>query len=290
MLFFKLSNNIQIQPLLRKLNSDIENETEIEFVVESYESLKYEFHKGSRFKKLLLPFFFFFRRFIPNFPLLNKIDYFRNKRVLGLGEIMGRICFAGFSINSYELIKNEYSIKCKRISDFSKTKYRNEGIVIKLDRLGKNGKIFSLYKFRTMHPYSEFIQNLILKNNGFSNSGKIQNDFRLTRYGKILRKYYLDELPQLANFVLGDLKLVGIRAVSKVYMDKLPDDLKKLRFSHKPGCIPPYVSEGLKPSFQNACEAEMRYLLRYNKKPLFTDLTYFIKGVYNIFFKSVRSQ
>lgn len=290
MLFYKFSNNIQIQSLLNKLNSEFENGVEFEFILESYETIKYNYHKGSKFKKLLIPFFFFFRRLLPNFPLFNKIDFFRKKRVLGLGEIMGRISYAGFSIHSYKLLKNEYSITCTKVSENNKTKYRNEGIFIKLDRVGKNGKVFQLYKLRTMHPYSEFIQNLVLKNNGFSKSGKIQNDFRLTKYGKILRKYYLDELPQLINLVLGDLKLVGVRAVSEVYLEKLPEELSVLRYSHKPGCIPPYVSEGLKASFKNACDSELRYLKRYYQKPLTTDFIYFLKGVFNIFFKSIRSQ
>ena len=50
-----------------------------------------------------------------------------------------------------------------------------------------------------MHPYSEFIQEEVFKQNKLNNKGKLSNDFRLTNWGKFLRKYWIDELPQFFN-------------------------------------------------------------------------------------------
>ena len=67
-----------------------------------------------------------------------------------------------------------------------------------MERLGKMKKI-KVYKFRTMHPYAEFIQHAMLKFNGYSKTGKLKDDFRITSWRKILEKYWLDELLQLIS-------------------------------------------------------------------------------------------
>ena len=82
------------------------------------------------------------------------------------------------------------------------------------DRPGQNGKQFKIYKFRTMHVNAE-IRFETMSNNlkaEFKEFGKIKNDPRITRIGKILRKSSLDELPQLFNVLRGDMSLVGPRA------------------------------------------------------------------------------
>ena len=66
-----------------------------------------------------------------------------------------------------------------------------------------------------MHPYSEFIQEEVFKQNKLNDAGKLANDFRLTNWGKFLRKYWIDELPQFLNFLKGDVVLIGPRALSK---------------------------------------------------------------------------
>ena len=71
-----------------------------------------------------------------------------------------------------------------------------------MSRVGKNRKTIYVYKFRTMHPYSEFIQNDIYKKNRLDKSGKIKNDFRVTNWGRVLRKYFIDEIPQFYNLSL----------------------------------------------------------------------------------------
>lgn len=76
-------------------------------------------------------------------------------------------------------------------------------ILFKQDRLGKNGKVFKIFKFRTMVVNAEKIgDGLTVKN---------ENDNRITRVGKFLRKTSLDELPQLLNVLIGNMSLVGPR-------------------------------------------------------------------------------
>jgi lipopolysaccharide/colanic/teichoic acid biosynthesis glycosyltransferase len=288
----EIKNSIFIHDTLLELNalSPISEEKVLRIKVQSYEGIKLSFHKNNLFLKFLLPFFFVRRRFLPNFFLFNRIKTFRKNRVLSLAEILGRIFYAGFEVIEFDNQGSQYLITFRKVKEPNLNKYNNEGLIIGLERMSSNQKYFSLYKLRTMHPYSEFVQDLLLRKNGFSKSGKIENDIRLTKYGKIIRKYYIDELPQLINVLQGQLKLVGVRAVSTVYYEALPEELKELRKHIKPGCIPPYVADGLKASFENACQSEINYLLKYKERPIRTDIIYFFKTFYNIIFKSIRSQ
>jgi lipopolysaccharide/colanic/teichoic acid biosynthesis glycosyltransferase len=140
-----------------------------------------------------------------------------------------------------------------------------------------------------MHPYSEYLQDYILKLNGYAETGKPANDFRLVPWGKFLRRYWFDELPQLINLFKGELKLVGARPVSLRYFQDIPKEIQKLRIAQKPGCIPPYVSLNSKGSVKCVLQAEKEYLEEKRKNPYFTDTKYFFKALYNILFKGKRS-
>ena len=140
-----------------------------------------------------------------------------------------------------------------------------------------------------MHPYAEYLQKFIIEKNGYADSGKPKDDFRLTPWGRFLRKFWLDELPQLLNVLKGDLKLVGVRPVSKFYFDELPQEIKQLRKKHKPGCIPPYVALDKSGAVEEVLAAEKEYLLAKEQHPYTTDMRYFFKAIYNIIFKGKRS-
>ena len=80
------------------------------------------------------------------------------------------------------------------------------------DRVGKNGKIFKFYKFRSMIPNAEkMLDDLLDKNEMEGPAFKIKEDPRLTRVGRFIRKASIDELPQLWNVLKGDMSLVGPR-------------------------------------------------------------------------------
>jgi len=91
-------------------------------------------------------------------------------------------------------------------------------------RVGKDGKDFYLYKFRTMVVDAD--------NNGLITVG--ERDPRVTRAGYFFRKYKLDELPQLINVVLGDMSLVGPRPEVRKYVEMYTSDQRKV-LSVKPG-------------------------------------------------------
>ncbi|MBI4089362.1 MAG: sugar transferase [Candidatus Levybacteria bacterium] len=113
-------------------------------------------------------------------------------------------------------------------------------IVIKLDsrgpiladtprRVGKNGKLFKMYKFRSM---VENAHEILRENPKYSmlydvykkGSYKLKNDPRITRVGRFIRKHSLDEIPQALNILKGEMSLVGPRAY---YPDELRDQQKK---------------------------------------------------------------
>ena len=86
------------------------------------------------------------------------------------------------------------------------------GPVFKQKRVGRHGKEFYMYKFRTMHPDAEkILENLKEKNEMDGPVFKIKEDPRITRVGKVLRKTSLDELMQFFNVLKGDMTLVGPR-------------------------------------------------------------------------------
>lgn len=84
--------------------------------------------------------------------------------------------------------------------------------LFKQERIGRRGKPFYIYKFRTMVENSE--------NNGMPQLAEA-NDERLTRFGKFLRSHHLDELPQLWNVLRGDMSFVGYRPERKFFIDRI---------------------------------------------------------------------
>ena len=142
-----------------------------------------------------------------------------------------------------------------------------------------------------MHIYSELLFGYLLKINGLAKSGKIKDDFRITFWGKYLRKFYLDEIPQLYNLIKGDISILGPRAVSKSFFDTYPENLKKIRVLHKPGFIPPYVSLNFKPSLKNVFLSEKIYFKAINSSnSIKVKFLYFIYAFYNVLFKKIKSE
>ena len=90
-------------------------------------------------------------------------------------------------------------------------------------RIGKNGKEFKLYKFRSMIPNADKALKKLLKNpiykDEWERNQKLENDPRITKMGKILRKTSLDELPQFINVLKGDMSMIGPRPLVKGELD-----------------------------------------------------------------------
>lgn len=140
-----------------------------------------------------------------------------------------------------------------------------------------------------MHPYSEYIQKYVFDQHGGMNiADKSDNDWRITDWGRVLRRYWLDELPMLINWLKGDVKLVGVRPLSQAMFSQYPPELQDKRTRCKPGLIPPFYIDHPK-TFDELCASENNYLDEYFAHPFITDVKYFFRTVYSILFRRMHS-
>ena len=241
---------------------------------------------------IMLPFHFIFHRVFPKLAITKQIYFILTdgkNRTLSKAEIFGRLSFCGFKMEKYETIGNQIYFTCKKSKTISEEQSPSYGPIVKLKRIGHHGRIINIYKFRTMYPFSEFIQKDVFEENNLDASGKFLNDFRITSWGRILRKYFIDEIPQLYNWLRSDINLVGVRAISKHYYSLYPKELQELRINFKPGLIPPYYAD-MPTTFDEIVESEVRYLQKKKEKPIITNMIYFVKALINIIFSGARSK
>jgi exopolysaccharide biosynthesis polyprenyl glycosylphosphotransferase len=105
---------------------------------------------------------------------------------------------------------------------------RQGPVIFRQTRIGIDGKPFTMYKFRSMVVDAEKrLADLKAKNEGAGPLFKIENDPRVTRIGRILRKYSLDELPQLFNVLAGSMSLVGPRPPLQAEVDEYAADIRR---------------------------------------------------------------
>lgn len=236
-------------------------------------------------------FDFLIKRVFPKFSLTKRLYFILTRgenRVFSRSEILGRLYSCGFEMVKEEVIGTYYFFVVRKILKPYFDPHPTYGPFIKLRRIGKGGKIIKVYKFRTMHPYSEYIQELVYDKHNLDEGGKLKDDFRVTTIGKILRKLWLDELPMFINLIKGQIKIVGVRPLSEHYFGLYNKELQKKRIKYKPGLIPPYYVD-LPKTIDEIMDSELRYLEAYEKHPWRTDIKYFSKAMYNIIFKHARS-
>ena len=131
------------------------------------------------------------------------------------------------------------------------------------DRIGKDGKLFKFYKFRTMVPNADEVLKDLLKDKKlkaeYDKNKKLKNDPRITKVGRIIRKCSIDETPQFINVFLGDMSLIGNRPYlprEKKDMGKYYDDI----VSTKPGLTGYWQTSGRNDvSFHRRLELEQEY-------------------------------
>ena len=235
---------------------------------------------------------FFLRRVSPKLWGLKKIYFLFSRgqnRVLSKAETLGRLYSCGFEVIDEAFLDNRLYFTARKIKDPVFDYSPTYGPLISLKRQGKGGKPIKVYKARTMHAYSEYLQEYIYKHNDLQDGGKFKNDFRITTAGKILRKFWLDELPMLINWVKRDLKIVGVRPLSAQYLSLYPKDFCERRKNYRPGLLPPFYADMPK-ELEDIIESERRYLDAYDKHPFRTDWRYFWKAFDNIVFKRARSK
>lgn len=144
------------------------------------------------------------------------------------------------------------------------------------ERVGLNGKSFKLYKFRSMVPNAEKqLDNLLSQNEMQGPAFKMKNDPRITRFGKIIRKCCIDELPQLINIFKGEMSFVGPRPPLPREVEQYTEHQKQ-RLTVIPGltCYWQITKNRNDCSFDEWLELDIKYIEERSVK---TDLTIFFK-------------
>lgn len=204
-------------------------------------------------------------------------------------EILGRLRHAGFDITYQHVHGNTLTLCATRIGD-PILEPPHIGAFIGLPRIGKGGKQVRIYKIRTMHAYSEFLQADLYNRHHLTRKGKIQHDYRVTFVGHWLRKHWIDEWPMLFNLLRGDIKLVGVRPLSESFFRLYSPEMQRLRTQYKPGLLPPLYAQPINANnLDSVQESERQYLEAYAQHPLRTDWHYFWRIVGNIVFRRRRS-
>lgn len=145
-----------------------------------------------------------------NVPLDNKLNAFIKR----LSDIV--ISIIGIIVSSPLMIGVAIAIKAT-----SKGK-----IIFKQERIGYNRKRFTMYKFRSMKENSEILDKMTEK-----------DDERCTKVGKFIRRFSIDELPQLFNVLIGNMSLVGPRPETPFFVSKFQKSIPQYMLKHyvKPG-------------------------------------------------------
>lgn len=144
------------------------------------------------------------------------------------------------------------------------------------ERIGKYGKPFKIYKFRSMSPNAE--------TNGPELSSK--NDARLTSFGKFMRKYRLDEIPNFYNVLIGDMSLVGPRPERKFFIDQIIKKAPHYIHLHK---VKPGITSWGQVKYGYAENVDqmirrLRYDILYiENMSLFVDMKIILYTIYTIF-------
>ena len=205
-------------------------------------------------------------------------------------EILGRLCRAGFKIVRAENRNFSLHIIAEKRSEPLERNDSSVSPILRLPRVGKDGKFINVYKFRTMYSYSQYLQDYVYELNKLNHSGKLANDFRVNIWGKIMRPIWLDELPMLWNVIRGDMKWVGVRPLSEHFFSLYTKEMQHLRTKVRPGMLPPFYYEKKTPQGLDEIQAsERRYIEAYLKHPFITDWRYFWGTVFNILLKFKHS-
>lgn len=205
-------------------------------------------------------------------------------------EILGRMYHAGFEVVYENTAHGEFRVIARKVKEPITVGVPSSSPIAKLRRVGKNGKIITVYKFRTMYSYSEYLQEYVYQHRKLDDTGKFYRDYRVNAIGAFLRKTWLDELPMVINILKGEMKLVGVRPLSRQFFGLYSREMQELRIKTKPGLLPPLYFETEQPNtLEEIQESERRYCEEYLKHPFRTDWKYFWGIVSNIILKHKHS-
>lgn len=150
-------------------------------------------------------------------------------------------------------------------------------------RVGKDGKRFRMYKFRSMCPGAEHMLEELLEYNEVDGAAfKMRDDPRITKVGKFIRKYSIDELPQLVNILKGDMSIVGPRPPLEREVAQY-DGYQMQRLTVTPGLTCYWQAYGRSElSFEDWMDMDMKYIQHRN---LLLDIQLIIKTAFAVIFK-----
>ena len=204
---------------------------------------------------------------------IKKVIYYLTKRSFDIAcSIIGLV----FMIPLTVIVKISYILT----GDFKSIFYTQK-------RIGKNGKEFNFFKFRSMIPNADLeLEKLLKENKDLKNeyqlNKKLKNDPRITKMGDILRKTSLDELPQVLNILKGDMTVIGNRP----YLPREKKDMGKsfdIIVKTKPGLTGYWqVSGRSDTTFKKRLELEEYYSLHAGLK---LDIKIFFKTFAVVLFK-----
>ena len=127
---------------------------------------------------------FVLHRMIPRIPYLDNLYYLMTNgefHAISQAEVLGRLVYCGFDIVDFKRINGLSYFIAIKTREPAAHEHPSYYPIIKLNRIGRNGKMIGVYKLRTMHPYSEYLQDYVIRLNGYNNKGKPAHDFRLTQ-------------------------------------------------------------------------------------------------------------
>ena len=154
-------------------------------------------------------------------------------------------------------------------------------ILYRHPRIGQNGLVFICYKFRTMYMRSESRKHELLARNEMSGPiFKIKGDPRITRVGRFLRKFSLDELPQFLNVLRGEMSLVGPRPTLPDEAEQY-EDWHRRRLTVKPGMTGIWQTSGRSrvTHFDHICQMDLQYIDNWS---IWLDLRLLLKTLWSV--------
>lgn len=184
----------------------------------------------------------------------------KNRNLFWIGKRIQDVCFslAGLILLSPLLLLIALLIKVEDPKG---------AVIFAQTRVGKNGKPFKMYKFRSMVSGAEAMLGNLMEQNEISGAMfKMKNDPRITRVGRFIRKTSLDELPQLMNVLKGNMSLVGPRPpLPREVADYTSYDM--LRLLVVPGCTGLWQISGRNHvGFREMVELDLEYIANQSFK------------------------
>lgn len=198
----------------------------------------------------------------------RNLGYELTKRVLEfVFSFLGLLCISPLLIIIFMLIK------------FDDPK---GSVIFVQKRVGKNGEIFNIYKFRSMYTDAEQrLEKLLSLNEVEGAMFKMREDPRITKTGKFIRKYSIDELPQLFNVLMGNMSLIGPRPALPREVESYTE-YDKQRLFVKPGITGLWQVSGRNSlSFNEMVELDLQYI---NNQSIKFDFSILLKTVKEVLF------